>query len=129
MCSEYVASNHGRCTGYLSQTFYDSSHPLEYNVVIVSRKVHTRLQLLYNSSGTSQPPSMVRGLGCRHRQIPKQHSAQAAHLQLIPLLYRSAPAELYCYSSYSQQRRKTFFLTTFSFSITAHVVFVSGVIT
>jgi len=41
----------------------------------------------------------------------------------------SAPAELYCYNSFSWQRRIPFFLTIFSFSITAHVVFVSEVIT
>jgi len=92
----------------LAKLFYGSSQPLQYNVVIVSRKVHTRLQLLYSSTGTSQTPSMIRGLGCRHRQIPNQNSAQAAHLQLISLLYWSLPAELYCYNSSSQQRRPLF---------------------
>lgn len=51
----------------LAKLFYGSSQPLEYHVVIVSRKVHTRLQSLYGSSGTSQP----RGLGCRHRPVTK----------------------------------------------------------
>jgi hypothetical protein len=96
MCSECVDSNPGRCTAYLRQTFfYGSSQPLEYNVLIVSRKVHTCLQLLYSSTGISQPPSMIRGLGCRHHQIPNQNSTQAEYLQPISLLYWSVPAELY----------------------------------
>jgi hypothetical protein len=85
----------------LAKRFDGSSQPLEDNVVIVSRKIHTRLQVLYNSTGTSQPPSMVRALGCRRRQIPNQNSAQAAHLQLTSLLCWSGPAELYCFNSSS----------------------------